>query len=366
MTATADSLQAVATLFAEAPLTEGGWPIALDALARCTGGWSGEMMWYAGANLIVNVGGGISTEVLEEFEDRGGGDPRINPRIAAAFRAPAMSPVTEPDFISIGARERHPLYQEFFAHCDADFASFARLDTGPEIQAFITVLRSKTQSRSDLAETEAFRSLLPVIARAAQTQLAISRQGLRSVLSAFASLNMAVVFCDRHGKVLDASPAAEGLLSSEDTLSARSGRLTAIDAKGNARLQDAFRKACVWPPTLEPTSTAVPLRSAAGEVFLVEVTPLPRSREQPTAGAELLVLINPRPAKPLAVVLIQLGLTEAEAHLTLALTGGLTLLEAADARGVSRNTAHAQLNSIYAKLGINRQAELAALVSRLR
>jgi DNA-binding CsgD family transcriptional regulator/PAS domain-containing protein len=360
------NLTEVGELFADAPLTDGGWPIALDALARVTGGWSGEMLWFAGADLVANVGGGIATEVLQEFEDRGGSNAAVNPRIAAALMAPTMRPVTEPEFISADARERHPLYQEFFSRVGADFASFARLNTRTGIAAFIVVLRSRTQSWAQTEQTEKFEALLPVISRAVETQRAIDERGIDTALDAFSALNMAIVFCDRHGRILNVSPAAELFFSVQNMFRSSAGTLAAVDANANRRLQEALRKACVTPPTLEPRSTALALRSATGGVYLVEVTPMPRSRDQPFAGAEILVLINPRMAAPPADLMMQLGLTEAEAALALTLETGVSLLEAAKRRGVTRNTVHNQLKSIFGKLDIRRQSELAALVARLR
>ena len=56
------------------------------------------------------------------------------------------------------------------------------------------------------------------------------------------------------------------------------------------------------------------------------------------------------------------GLTPAEAELTALLSRGLSLDEAADRRGVSRNTARGQLKRIFAKTRTNRQAELVRMV----
>lgn len=56
------------------------------------------------------------------------------------------------------------------------------------------------------------------------------------------------------------------------------------------------------------------------------------------------------------------SLTRAEAALALQLANGLTLDEAAEALGIRRNTARAQLRSIFSKMGVTRQTELVRLV----
>ena len=55
--------------------------------------------------------------------------------------------------------------------------------------------------------------------------------------------------------------------------------------------------------------------------------------------------------------------TPAEAKLIAHLVDGLTLTAASEALGVSRNTARAQLSSIFTKTGVNRQNHLVKLVS---
>ncbi len=59
------------------------------------------------------------------------------------------------------------------------------------------------------------------------------------------------------------------------------------------------------------------------------------------------------------------GLTPAEAKLALYMGNGAMLADAADALGVSQLTAKTQLKSIYAKIGVRRQAELVAKVHKL-
>lgn len=57
------------------------------------------------------------------------------------------------------------------------------------------------------------------------------------------------------------------------------------------------------------------------------------------------------------------GVTPAEAKLIPLLVDGLTLTAAAQALGISRNTARAQLSSIFIKTGVNRQTQLVKLVA---
>jgi DNA-binding CsgD family transcriptional regulator len=59
-------------------------------------------------------------------------------------------------------------------------------------------------------------------------------------------------------------------------------------------------------------------------------------------------------------------LTPSEARLAGRLAAGDTLAQTAEALGLSKETLRSQLRAIFAKTGVHRQADLVALLSRLR
>ncbi len=58
-------------------------------------------------------------------------------------------------------------------------------------------------------------------------------------------------------------------------------------------------------------------------------------------------------------------LTPAEARLADALGAGMTVASAADACGVKKDTARIQLKTVFAKMNVNRQAEMVRLLASL-
>lgn len=83
-------------------------------------------------------------------------------------------------------------------------------------------------------------------------------------------------------------------------------------------------------------------------------------------GPELVLLFqgSVRDSAPSQSRLMEMfGVTPAEAKLIVHLVDGLTLTAAARALGVSRNTARAQLSSVFSKTGVNRQSQLVKLVA---
>lgn len=75
-----------------------------------------------------------------------------------------------------------------------------------------------------------------------------------------------------------------------------------------------------------------------------------------------LVRSDPMPAEALTALM---GISPAEADISIKLASGLSLLEIAEAQGVSLGTIRAQLRSVYAKTGVKKQADLVASVWRL-
>lgn len=80
----------------------------------------------------------------------------------------------------------------------------------------------------------------------------------------------------------------------------------------------------------------------------------------------MLMVLNPsHSAYPrLTTALQALGLTPAQAKVALAVGGGQSPREAAEALGLSEATVRTTVKHLYAKLGIDRQSQLARLVAR--
>jgi DNA-binding CsgD family transcriptional regulator len=82
-----------------------------------------------------------------------------------------------------------------------------------------------------------------------------------------------------------------------------------------------------------------------------------------TSGA-LLFAFDPEAGPPLKAELVKklFSLTEAEAHLAVALCDGKTLEEISVERGTTVNTVRSQLKSVFGKTGASRQADLVSLI----
>ena len=180
----------------------------------------------------------------------------------------------------------------------------------------------------------------------------------------------AAAVLDGRGRVLSMNAAAQALARVGSLLRfGRDGRLNFVQPAYDAIYKRALAAAVDAAASRAPhgfnvkdtsvTDAAVivlPLRPPSGNIALVAA--------QPRA---LLVIRrdDSRNVPPKQLLQTLYGLTPAEAEVAMHLVGGATPQEAADTLGISRTTARNQIAAVMTKLGVHRQAELVAAVSRL-
>jgi DNA-binding CsgD family transcriptional regulator len=244
---------------------------------------------------------------------------------------------------------------------------FARRTEG----AAVSLMRARGRPFYGRREVARLGAVLPHMARAFEVRLqlgALARQ--RDAFAAFIDRRDGGAFLvEQDGHVAHATEKARALLRApEGPLELERGRLKARDAAADRRLQALFagrdgisrwlRDAMVVELGRSETHPAYRLRilatnfaggflALAGTAFLVIVeaaeTP-PRDAAEHTAARH--------------------GLTPAETELLRELVAGTTLAHAAEHLARSLNTARNQLQSIFAKTGTHRQAELIAKALR--
>jgi DNA-binding CsgD family transcriptional regulator len=177
----------------------------------------------------------------------------------------------------------------------------------------------------------------------------------------------AVLGLDAAGRVLAVSPAAEALLG--EAIHIRNGALGTGDPALESRLS-ALVEAAIRHDPEQPDAMPPPLGIdlASGGTLHIDALPLPRDVTPPRRIVALIFLRRTGEGRGSRAEALrnQFGLTPAETRLALALADGIGLREAAERNGVQLSTARVQLKSIFGKTETHRQAELVALLARLR
>jgi DNA-binding CsgD family transcriptional regulator len=188
-----------------------------------------------------------------------------------------------------------------------------------------------------------------------------------SKLSALERVNSAAIVIDATGRATQMNLPAQNLLGGNFNLVR--GRPTAHDPASNRRLQQLVSFALHAERSNPQAFPPIVVDRDEAPWFLVEAMPVTAFGSDLFSSGRVILLLTDltAPLRPEATQLCAaFGLTVAEAKLAAKLASGVGIDGAAAALGVSRETARTQLKAVFAKTNTRRQAELAALVARLR
>ncbi len=207
-------------------------------------------------------------------------------------------------------------------------------------------------------------ALRPHLLHFAQVRRALAQADAfgRSMEAILEAQGVGVVQLDRRRRIVAASNAALAHLRNGHSLGDnKDGTLEAASKADDKALQGLLAGALARPGA----GGSMRLRNPYGPPLVLHVAPIAESDSDCEAGrtAALALVVDtelkaPDPG-PLARVL---GLTAAEAEVAALLAGGLTPKQAGVGSGRVEGTIRWHLHNIFAKLGIERQAELVRLV----
>jgi DNA-binding CsgD family transcriptional regulator len=209
---------------------------------------------------------------------------------------------------------------------------------------------------------ERLDALRPHLARAALISARLGLERARAMVQALNAIGLPAAAFGKNGVVL----AANSLLEVLDTqfVARAHGRLALADPTANASLQETLDRAAIGAWSGGVMSFPVPA-VAEKPALIAHLVPVTRSAHDLFVGAVALLVATPlsAPRAPSEDLLNGLfDLTPAEARVARAIVEGNTIESFSSTLGVSRETVRAQLKSVFAKTGVQRQAELVALL----
>jgi DNA-binding CsgD family transcriptional regulator/PAS domain-containing protein len=219
-------------------------------------------------------------------------------------------------------------------------------------------------------ETKAFCArLLPHLKRASALfcRIATAESERRFYIGVLDRLGVGVMFIDRTGTILFANGLASAILDEQDGAGKMGRRLLIRDTVVARVVQGAIRTVCDEPRDdglLQARVIRIDRPSGRPPLgMIVKSMPAPYERQAPIRHCAVVLISDPdRTYDGQAESLAEFwGLTPAETALSLHLIRGNNLDDASAALGIRRNTARAQLRSIFAKADVHRQSDLARL-----
>jgi DNA-binding CsgD family transcriptional regulator len=348
-------------LFVETALAPERWPDALESISRLLGADGASMVLGATAETSVSASHSIEPFLHDYFHSDipDSREDRVRPRLSDGF-------LTDLHTYTAAELAQDPYYQEFLAPRGYAFHAVALLAQTPE-HLVLSLKRRERRGHYVGADLAALERVLPYLRASAGAAAAAWRAAFKSQLSAFESIGLGAILLDRRGRVIDVN----AMVPTGDGIDIRKGELSAALAQD----ADALTRAAGLAARCERPSECAPLPAIAihrpsGKAPLVaDVLPIAGAKRNLLAPAAAIVLLRDparRPDVPEELLRTLFELTPREAMLASQLASGATLDEAARVLRISREHARQRLKAIFKKTQTSRQAELAALLARLR
>lgn len=351
--------------FVAAPFTETGWHDALSGLSEATGSRSTQLIGYgSGQAPFFNCMADPEADRFGPFLVAGGGSPDINPRLMVGLNSPELKILTDADVMSPSERKRHPFYAEVLALTGTAFLCATNLLKERDMMVGLAVLRRQQEGEIEPHQHRLFASMALHARAAFQTQLLLENQGAELLAGAMDSLLLTAFVCDRGGYVRAMTPSAEWALSTEKYLTIRRGRLATALVGCNADLSETIARVALGLPGLaEPRAKSILVRDRSGGHLVLDIVPLPHIDSPFNLEPRVLVLARDRQrdrADSVTLLKAAYELTETEAAIALLVAEGRGPERIASERCVSLGTVRIQLKTLYSKMGVHSQVELAA------
>ncbi len=266
---------------------------------------------------------------------------------------------------------RGAYYQELCRRIDCFHLGRFTSRFDADTQLRIVINRSRKSEPLDDREMTLFRALGGHVARALRIQRQVTRMGatLLAALEALGRNGRAAFLVDRNARISHMNAKAEAICALGDGLTARHGRLLPHASQAQKQLRAALSLQLGEGPKTAPRGPTFVVihRSCAPMPYVAEVTPFAFDVfwSTPIAATALVTIDDPDSQRPVVSerVAAALSLTRSEARVAGFLVGGRSEREIAEALAVSLNTVKTHRKRIYAKLGVTRRAELAAILN---
>jgi DNA-binding CsgD family transcriptional regulator len=365
-----DQLDKAISRIYDAAVESQRWPSALAEILRFVGN-SGTHLWLMNgetSEVTHSIHVGMPDKMIEEYN---GDVIKACPRWANARKHPERIFLFDYQHIEECQIDSNEYYHWLQTKGDdIRYYLAGRLRVGDGLQGFQSLAFRKQEGHSQKTHLERFSRILPHVQHAMQIgqRLGTWHFVSQSVLEILNKLSHGVVILDGAGKHLAVNRFAERLLNRPYRISIRGDRLKAIDAGVDQQL-NALIGQCAATASgngqFQGGTISIPGDQDLAPLRLnVYPLKLPPDTFNLGRSAVVVFLLGPTNAMEIDDIVLRttFGLTAAESRLTAILLRGATIGEATQKLTISRNTARSQLKSVFAKVGVHRQAELVRTV----
>jgi DNA-binding CsgD family transcriptional regulator len=349
-----------------AGLDPGLWPGALAAMSDLMGGVGATVEIFdrsALAHRMYHGHGVPEAKEMAYFEQYA----RLNPRLAPALALAPGELSWDYQILDEAEMDRSAFYAEFLRPMNMRYVVVGILDAGPGEAGVTTVQRSPGQGHVTPAEIGVMQTLLPHISQAVDTSRRLSAQAaaLGALREAIDWLADGAALLDAEGRPLFVNASLMRIADDDDgvALAPDGVEFAAAHAEFSLRRALAALERLRSGEPQAATRDFLAERPSGLPAYRISVRPL---TADPSGAAGLLLVRDPAATPDAASLGRRFGLTQAEAHLGLALCQGLSPGAYALRQSVSPNTVYTHLRRMKEKCGCARTVELIALLNTAR
>lgn len=348
------------------------WADALDAAAKFCSADAVILVYgnLSGGDPVVIEATGFKNDVLDLYAENHLKDDEL-------VRESMVGPVGV--MISSEHRRRDwdfldtMMYRRLLWPCDLRFLAGTTVINAPNAYASVWISRSEGAGNFSQHDLQRFSRLVPHFGRAMAVHHRLHQAEMKAELAtgAFDRVSVGVILLGVNGDPILANREAVRIALRRDGFVFCDRSLAAERPADSKRLRELIRQVGRSSSPDEATrhigGGAIRLSRPSGKSdYHVVVMPLPRRCQPGDGSGAVAVLFISDPDKmqnPVEFLFGDLyGLTDAESRLVCELMDGRGLTAAAESLGLSRNTAHSQLASVFQKTGTRRQGELLRLL----
>lgn len=348
----------IESAFSDAAINPSNWARALNIVAEQTDAFGAIVIPVSGSHLPnLPFSDRMESSVNAYFQN---GWHLRDERQRGASIMMKSGVVDDLDITSFDQIKRLPYYQEFLAREGLRWFAGVKVSCGDSLWC-LSIQRSLTQTPFTPEEKQRLAQLSRSVSSAAAAANALGFSNANAALDAFEVSRSAILLIDRSGKIARSNLHAEKLLTGDVTIS--DGRLVARDPTAGRLFERALHQLLLSRDA--PSATPIPMPRGGQRPLLVHLIKLHSlSANAFSEYQAMAIIVDPdkRWSASEATLRSSFGFTFAEARLAARVSSGASLDSVTETLGISKQTGRNQLKSIFAKAGVNRQAELVAMI----
>lgn len=285
---------------------------------------------------------------------------------------PNRQVVTLAEFVSNADWQQSEFYKNFLEPVDVFHILGADINTVDGAQCRIRISRGRDDKPFGNEEKALLTHFIPHLERSIKIHMQLNRIEAERNLYAGAVNQMAVgtIILDEAGKVLQTNQVADRLIQEKDGLKLVNDGLQVGTARDTQEFRRLVKQSLLSQKSSNPSVVeAMRVQRPSGKAdlgIIVRSVPLTDWSEGKQCPTVAIFISDPeqQSTAPQEIVRALFDFTPAETQLAMLLANGLTLDEASEELGISRNTSRAHLRSTFSKTGVTRQTMLVRLILR--